>query len=140
MSRTVQNKGLTAFVVVAAMLCGFASTVSAVTGKQLDILPGTPSPNYIGDVADLNPPNGDYAIANMFVGNWFGFEVAMSDATARNPTFPSYRMSISLRCSDNQFYTYNLTTFTTLQNGAEAVIGCPIFTTAQASVHFLYFN
>jgi hypothetical protein len=136
----MQHKGMTAVAIIAA-LCGFASTVTATTGKQLDVLASTSTPNYIGGVSDINVANGDYVTANMFVGNWFGFEVGMTDVTGTNPSFPQYAYSIALRCSNNVIYTLNLTTRTTMINGAEGVLPCPAGAgTAQSSVHFIAYN
>lgn len=131
----IRNKSMIGTVIVAA-LCGFVSTVSAVNAKQLDVDPGTPTPNYIPNVSDSQ--GSDYVNTNMFVGNFFGYECALTDAIATYSGAPSFKASIGLRCSNNQFYSTGPTTYPNMQNGAEVGVFCPAFTTAQASVHYIW--
>jgi hypothetical protein len=126
------NKG-TLVIALAAALCGFVSTVNALTAKQLSLSPG---PNFAVGVTDMN--GSDFVTTNMFVGNWFGYQMAFTDATSWSTLFPQFDAGIGLLCSNNTFHSLAMETYTPVNGGlAEVAVFCGGSTTAQASVHLI---
>ncbi len=127
-------------IALAAALCGFVSSVSAITTKQLDTNPATPAPSQINNVQDN--VGSDFVRANMFVGNWFGLQGALTDATATFSGAPPFKVATLVVCSDNSVVGGNTLSFNNLlpNNGIEGQAFCAWPTSAVGSFQTIRAN
>jgi len=113
-----------ATLMMAAALFAYASSATAATNRWLDTNPGTPQLSYYGNVTDSS--GADFATANMFVGNWFGWEGALLDVVAVYSGATQSRYQIVVQCAGaGNFGTPGIVTIPNMSPGAEGAIGCP---------------
>jgi hypothetical protein len=109
---------------IAAAMCTYVSSAGAVTNRWLDTNPGTPNLNYYPNVTDSS--GADFATANMFVGNWFGWEGALLDVVNVYSGATQSRYQIVVQCSPGGNYgTPGIVTLPNMSPGAEGAVPCP---------------